>query len=148
MNDEEEVYLEVSESAAVELFSRNISGEITMLNLLRFRETADYSDYPDLVPASPISGREAYERYIVHTLPFLTASGGRLLYVGEGYDYLIGPPNQGWDMAMLVIQKSLASFIAFASDEAYLAGIGHRTAAVRDSRILPLTAIDGSAQTF
>jgi hypothetical protein len=43
--------------------------------------------------------------------------------------------------AMLVRQSSIASFFAFASDEAYLAGIGHRVAAVRDSRILPLLDI-------
>ena len=33
---------------------------------------------------------------------------------------------------------TLADFMAFASNEAYLAGIGHRTAALEDSRLLPL----------
>jgi hypothetical protein len=41
-------------------------------------------------------------------------------------------------MAMLVRQKSLQAFIAFASDAEYMAGIGHRSAAVEDSRLLPL----------
>ena len=31
--------------------------------------------------------------------------------------------------------------MAFARDEAYLAGIGHRTAAVEDSRLLPLALL-------
>jgi len=39
---------------------------------------------------------------------------------------------------MLVEQASAASFLAFAGDPAYLAGIGHRTAALEDSRLLPL----------
>jgi hypothetical protein len=39
---------------------------------------------------------------------------------------------------MLVQQSSLASFMAFASNAEYLAGIGHRTAALEDSRLLPL----------
>ena len=43
-------------------------------------------------------------------------------------------------MALLVRQSSVAAFMAFASDQAYLAGIGHRVAAVRDSRLLPLVA--------
>jgi hypothetical protein len=30
------------------------------------------------------------------------------------------------------------AFLAFASHDAYLAGLGHRTAAVEDSRLLPL----------
>lgn len=33
--------------------------------------------------------------------------------------------------------------MAFAQHEAYLQGIGHRTAALEDSRLLPLTEING-----
>lgn len=37
-------------------------------------------------------------------------------------------------------QASVASFLAFATNKEYLAGIGHRTAALEDSRLLPLVA--------
>jgi hypothetical protein len=37
-----------------------------------------------------------------------------------------------------VQQRSVADFMAFASDKEYLAGVGHRTAALEDSRLLPL----------
>jgi hypothetical protein len=57
--------------------------------------------------------------------------------LGEGGRFLIGP-DEHWDMAMLVRQQSVASFMAFAANDAYLAGIGHRTAAIEDSRLLPL----------
>jgi uncharacterized protein (DUF1330 family) len=135
---EEDVYLDPSHAAGAAFLSRRIPGEVVMLNLLRFRAVADYSAFPELAPRVAITGREAYERYIQHTLPFLTASGGRVLYAGTGGEYLIGPPGQGWDMALLIEQRSVASFMAFASDPAYQAGIGHRVAGVRDSRILPL----------
>ena len=39
---------------------------------------------------------------------------------------------------MLVRQASAAAFLSFAQDAAYLAGLGHRTAALEDSRLLPL----------
>jgi len=39
---------------------------------------------------------------------------------------------------MLVKQRSIESFFAFASNSEYLAGIGHRTAAILDSRLLPV----------
>ena len=39
---------------------------------------------------------------------------------------------------MLVQQAGPAAFIAFASNADYLAGIGHRAAALEDSRILQL----------
>jgi hypothetical protein len=73
-----------------------------------------------------------------HTLPYLRASGGEVLFYGRGGGFLIGPTHERWDAAMLVRQSSITSFLAFASDQGYLAGIGHRTAALDDSRLLPL----------
>ena len=140
-NSNQPVYLDPTDATAVALFQRNIQGEIVMLNLLRLREQADYTDFPNLAPPEPISGQAAYDAYIAHTLPFLRETGGDLLYLGKGGDYFIGPEQQGWDLAMLVRQKSLEDFIAFASNEAYLRGVGHRTAAVYDSRMLPLETV-------
>lgn len=136
------VYIDPSREAVAAFLKRNVQGPVTMLNLLRFRETADYSAFPQLAPASPISGREAYEAYLRHTRPFLRAAGGEVLFLGTGGDYLIGPPDRGWDLVLLVRHKSVEAFLAFASDEGYRAGAGHRTAALQDSRLLPL--IDGT----
>jgi len=109
-----------------------------MLNLLRFRPTADYSATPALAPNSPISGEAAYRLYMEHTLPYLQASGGEVVFYGRGGEFLIGPTNERWDAVILVRQSSVASFMAFASNQDYLSGIGHRTAALEDSRLLPL----------
>jgi len=134
----EQRFLEVSQAAGAAFFSRNISGPITMLNLLRFREVADYSAHPELMPDEPISGAAAYQKYIDYTLPFLKESGGDLVFLGKGGKYLIGPQEEQWDLVMLVRQNSVSDFMAFSSNEAYLIGMGHRTAALEDSRLLPL----------
>jgi hypothetical protein len=42
---------------------------------------------------------------------------------------------------MVVRQSSVDSFLAFADNKAYLAGMGHRTAAIEDSRLLPMTRV-------
>lgn len=133
-----EHYLEVTQEAGAALFSRNITGEVTMLNLLRFRDVADYSANPELAPAEPISGAAAFQKYIHHTLPFLKQSGGDLTFIGEGGRFLIGPQDEKWDLVMLVRQNSLADFMAFSTNQEYLAGLGHRTAALEDSRLLPI----------
>lgn len=133
-----ERFLEVSQEAGAALFARNISGEVIMLNLLRFRDVADYSANPELMPKEPISGAAAYQKYIDHTLPFLRKSGGDLIFLGKGGKYLIGPQEEQWDLVMLVRQKSLSDFIAFSRNQEYLSGLGHRTAALEDSRLLPL----------
>jgi len=71
-------YLEPTQEAGRALFMRALQGSVVVLDLVRFRETADYSANPELAPATPISGAEAFDRYIHHTLPFLHQSGGEL----------------------------------------------------------------------
>ena len=75
-------------------------------------------------------------------MPFLKASGGEVLFFGEGGSFLIGPEEERWDRVLLVRQSSIESFIGFASDQDYLKGVGHRTAALEDSRLLPISAIE------
>ena len=131
-------YLEPTPASAQALIDRGTDGPITMLNLLRFRAIADYSADPDLAPDEPISGAEAYQRYAAHTMPHLIASGGEVVLEGSAGAFFIGPPEERWDHVLLVRQRSLDDFFAFASNEAYLAGLGHRTAALEDSRLLPI----------
>jgi len=131
-------YLYPTQEAGRDFIMRKIEGDIIMLNLLRFREVADYSASPELMPEKPISGKEAYQRYIDHTLPFLKESGGNILLMGEGGKYLIGPADERWEAVLVVRQSSVESFLAFESNQEYLKGIGHRTAALKDSRLLPI----------
>lgn len=140
-------YLAPTQQSGREFIRRGMQGEVIMLNLLRFRETADYSAAPELAPESPIRGAEAFDRYIRHTLPFLHQSGGDLIFLGAGGSFLIGPAHERWDLVMLVRQSSAEAFLAFAENQECMAGLGHRTAAVEDSRLLPLSQInsfDGS----
>jgi len=131
-------YFDPTQESGRALFARGIEGPVVMLNLLRFRGIADYSAHPELAPASPISGEAAYRLYIAHTLPHLARSGGEVIFFGRGGPFLVGPSDERWDAALLVRQTSVASFFAFASNRDYLVGIGHRLAALEDSRLLPL----------
>lgn len=133
-----ETFLEVTQEAGKAFFTRDVPGEVVMLNLLKFREIADYSDFPELAPSDPISGRQAYEKYMEHTLPFLRESGGDVIFQGDGGSFLIGPADESWDFVMLVRHRSRSTFMEFASNEAYMTGMGHRSAAVVDSRLLPV----------
>ena len=138
-------YLEVTQEAGAAFFKRPIQGSVLMLNLLRFRQIADYSAHPELTPAAPISGREAYQKYIDHTLPFLKASNGDIMLLGDGGKYLIGPQDEHWDVVMIIRQNSMQDFLAFASNSEYGEGLAHRTAALEDSRLLPIVQFDGNS---
>ena len=119
-----ERYIDPTQESAAAFFMRNISGPVVMLNLMRLREVADYAATPELAPEEPISGREAFRKYMEHTAPFLEASGGEVIFLGDGGQFLIGPQAERWDLVMLVRQRSAADFMAFAQNEAYLAGLG------------------------
>lgn len=134
-------HMEPTREAGRRFIARAIDGPVVMLNLLRFRTVADYRANPELAPAEPVGGAEAFERYIRHTLPFLRESGGDLTFLGSGGPFLIGPDDEHWDLVMLVRQSSTASFLAFADHADYRAGLGHRTAALSDSRLLPLVEL-------
>ncbi|QQE77231.1 DUF1330 domain-containing protein [Alicyclobacillus sp. SO9] len=134
-------YIEPSQRAGMRFMQRGIDGSVIMLNLLRFREFADYSAHPELASEVPITGAEAFNRYIEHTLPFLRKSGGDVMFLGKGGEFLIGPEDERWDLVMLIRQSSAQSFLAFSTHQDYLAGIGHRTAAIEDSRLLPMVEL-------
>ncbi|MFS1518885.1 DUF1330 domain-containing protein [Bacillus sp. SCS-151] len=134
-------YIEPSQRAGMRFMQHGYEGSIIMLNLLRFRDIADYTANPELSSEVPISGAEAFNRYIEHTLPFLRESGGEVMFLGGSGEFLIGPEDERWDLVMLIRQNSVQSFLAFSSHQDYLAGIGHRTAAIEDSRLLPMTEL-------
>ncbi len=131
-------YLEPTQESGREFFTRGITDSVVMLNLLRYRSIADYSGTPHLNPGSPITGEAAYRLYMKHTQPYLERSGGSVIFFGRGGRFLVGPEEERWDAALLVRQESPSAFLAFASNQDYLSGVGHRTAALEDSRLLPL----------
>ena len=131
-------HLAPTPAAAHAFIARQLTGPVVMLNLLRFREAADYSATPELAPPTPISGAAAYRRYMRHAQPFLQQVGGDVLFLGQAGPFLIGPEHERWDLAMLVRYPTAQSFLSFTSNPGYLSGIGHRTAALKDSRLLPL----------
>jgi len=131
------MHISPTQEAGRALFTRGIKGPVVMVNLLRFREIADYSATPELAPAEPISGAEAFRRYVAHTLPHLAAAGGEIVYMGDGGPFLIGPAEERWDLALLVRHPSIEGFMGFVSNEDYMVGTGHRVAALLDARLLP-----------
>ena len=116
-------------------------GSVTMLNMLRFKEIADYTGLEIIAPSSPISGEQAYRLYMKETLPFIQEAGSEVLFYGKSNHFLIGPEAEKWDVVLLVRHSSVASFMAFAQNEAYLQIAGHRTAALEDSRLLPISSL-------
>ncbi|MFK5922229.1 MAG: DUF1330 domain-containing protein [Verrucomicrobiota bacterium] len=120
-----------------QLSARQIDGEVVILSLVRFKKIADYSRHPKLDDGTEITGREAFQKYMEQVLPLLNRSGS-MLFSGEGDGFLIGPPNEKWDWAMLFKQHSLSFLMSLEDDPQYRLISGHKEAALEDSRMLPL----------
>ncbi len=112
-------------------------GKIVLLNLLKFNTKANYTNLDSLKPEKELSGKEAYQLYMDHTLPELKKAGSRVLFYGDSKNFLIGPESESWDAVLLVEHVSVAKFMEFSQNKDYLKTAGHRTAALEDSRLLP-----------
>ena len=132
-------HLQPSRDAFRAFVQRGIAGPVTMLNLLRFRDVADYSASPELAPPVPISGADAYRHYLQAAKPLIEGMVGQVVLTGTSTAFLIGPTDERWDAVLIARYQSIDAFVAFTSNPAYLAIVGHRTAALADSRLLPVS---------
>ncbi|WP_299711772.1 DUF1330 domain-containing protein [uncultured Tenacibaculum sp.] len=133
-------YIDVTQESGREFYLKyQGKGKIVMLNLLKFKEVADYTNLETIKPKQEISGKEAYELYMIHTLPCIKKYGSKVLFKGSSKNFVIGPIDETWDYVLLVEHESVEKFMSFAQDETYLATAGHRKAALLDSRLLPIS---------
>ncbi len=107
-------------------------GPIHMLNLVRLREKAVYEDGRDA------TGAEAYAAYGRESGPIFARVGGRIAHSWDPKLTLIGPADEGWDVAFIAEYPSAAAFGEMVKDPAYQAIVFHRQAAVADSRLIRL----------
>ena len=104
---------------------------IVMLNLLKFRDVAEYKGQP-----ADYSGREAYRRYTEVALQKLAQIGASVIYVGDMKATLIGPQSEQWDEVLLVRYPSKQAFFGMMQQPDFFEATRHRTAALADSRLI------------
>lgn len=118
MNYEIAVY--PTQEKLMELAGSKDPSPIVMLNLLKFRDVAEYKDGR----AEKISGREAYMRYGEKMQTIVAARGGRFLISAELNRVVIGEVEDMWDVVAMVEYPSAAEFFAIAtSPEVMEAGV-------------------------
>lgn len=108
---------------------------IRMLNLIKFREWAEYpAGHPN--HGKRLTGREAYAIYKAGIAPIIEASGGGMLWQGPLECTVTGPTDE-WDAAFVMGYPNSGAFMAMVKDVHYIAEVvPHRTAAVADSRLI------------
>jgi uncharacterized protein (DUF1330 family) len=120
---------------------------IHMLNLLRFRENAEYpANHPNA--AHGWSGRRAYAEYGKTSGPIFQRVGGSIVWRGMMEAMVIGPDDKHWDTAFIARYPTSAAFMEMVTDPEYRLAVVNRQAAVLTSRLIRFKPEEGDAASF
>lgn len=111
---------------------------IHMVNLLRYRDHADYGDRTDI---EPCSGREAYHQRYVSAFGRIASAEGldgiEPVWFGAVLAHIVAPPDEQWDDVAIVGYPNFAAFRRIIESPAYqVEAAPHRQAALEDWRLI------------
>lgn len=108
---------------------------INMLNLLRYRDLAEYpEDHPSA--ANGWTGREAYAEYGRTSGPIFSLVGGTIIWRGIWEAMVTGPGDKLWEDAFVAAYPNAGAFLEMITDPEYQKAVVHRSAAILDSRLM------------
>jgi hypothetical protein len=126
-----------------ELVREDRSGPLQFVNLLAYREFADYPAGHDLA-ATGLTGAEAYGLYGAVALDHVTRRGGRLTTYNDVEQVIIGPEG-GWHQVATMQYADTEAFIDMLLDPDYIEALVHREAGLANTVVLvtrPLLPVD------
>jgi uncharacterized protein (DUF1330 family) len=109
---------------AAAFFGAEDDGPMCMVNLLKFKEKAEYADGSE----PELSGREAYMRYGVAVQACFAAVGAKSRFSGMVTDLQLGEVEELWDMIAIAEYPSRAAMLQMVRSPEYQAITKHRDA--------------------
>lgn len=108
---------------------------IHMLNLLKFRDLAEYPADHEL-HGKGLTGREAYAIYEQRFQALVADDGAAMVWQAPLECMVTGPADE-WDAGFVMGYPHAGVFMAMVKNEAYVRdALPHRTAALADSRLI------------
>ena len=108
---------------------------IAMLNLLLYRDQADYPEGHEHA-GKGWSGREAYAEYGRTSGPIFARVGGTIVWRGAWEAMVTGPADKQWDDAFVAQYPHAGAFLEMITDPQYQKAVVNRGAAILDSRLI------------
>ena len=108
---------------------------IHMLNLLEYREQAEYPEGHEHV-GKGWSGRRAYEEYGKTSGPIFRRVGGTIVWRGSFQTMVTGPDAKRWHDGFVAQYPNAGAFFEMIKDPEYQQAVVNRTAALVDSRLM------------
>ena len=97
---------------------------IFMVNLLKFKEKAEYPDKRE----TELSGREAYAIYGAEVLKHLEKVGGKPIFGSDVTRLMLGEVEELWDQVAIAMYPNRKAMLKMISDPDYIESAQHRVA--------------------
>ena len=107
-----------------EMMQPGPEGPIYMVNLLKFKDRAEYEDGRE----TDLSGYDAYQIYGREVFKLLPEYGGKLVFAGDVTFLSLGQVEELWDEIAIVMYSSRADLVAMSSSQAWQEISVHRSA--------------------
>mgnify|MGYP000592581886 FL=1 len=102
-------------------------GPISMVNLLKFKDKAEYEDGRD----TDLSGEEAYAIYGLEVIEHVKKVGGEPIFFGKVERLMLGEVEELWDMVAIARYPSRKAMLKMISDPDYIESAKHRSAGLK-----------------
>ena len=112
----------------------DIEGSVSILHLLKFRETAAYEDGRE----TSLTGADAYQLYLHDLGERVQTVGGRLALSEPTRCLVLGQANELWDAVLVVDYPSKEAFVEIVTSPEILASGVHRRAALEGQLLMVL----------
>ena len=109
-------------------FFENDHGKpISMVNLLKFKDKAEYPEGHEL-HGTDMSGAEAYAFYGMAVTKIITDLGGEMRFFGDVQRLMLGEVEELWDQVAIAKYPSRQAMVEMIMSEEYNAILAHRDA--------------------
>ncbi len=130
-----ETFVDPSPEHFAHFKSLDRNSPILMLNMLRFREQAEYpEDHPG--QKEILTGADAYREYGRSSAPIFQRVGGAIVWRGQFETTVIGPKDEQWDSVFIARYPNAHAFLAMVTDADYQKAVINRQAGVLTSRLV------------
>ncbi|MDE2691131.1 MAG: DUF1330 domain-containing protein [Acidobacteriota bacterium] len=120
---ENDVYPQDSEQIAA-MQEPGPEGPIYMVNLLKFKEKAEYSDGRE----TDLTGREAYQIYGQAVSRIIQDFGGHIVFAADVTHLSLGRVDELWDEVAIACYPNRAALVAMSTSEPWRKAGVHREA--------------------
>jgi uncharacterized protein (DUF1330 family) len=109
------------------LLEKGPEGPIFMVNLLKFRDKAEYEDGRD----TDLTGREAYMIYGRTVADILPKFGGKAVFAADVTFLSLGQVEELWDEVAIAMYPARADMVRMSLSEEWRTAAIHRTAGLK-----------------